>query len=219
MALDTYTGLKTAIADWLDRDDLTGQIDDFIDLAEAAHRDEVRFREIIVRDETFEFTSGERTADLPADFAIMKYIRLLNTVSGASRRYLPKLTQVTEDELTDMATNRAEMPKYFTVKERIEFDCEADQTYTGDMSYYKTMTPLSDANTSNELLVRAPDLYLFGALKSTAPFLMNDERIQTWSGFYDRALNRLNLSERTNRHSGPQVARVAHQGRRKHSRW
>ena len=31
MALTTYAGLKASIADWLNRSDLTNQIDDFID--------------------------------------------------------------------------------------------------------------------------------------------------------------------------------------------
>ena len=35
MALTTYTELKAAIADWLNRSDLTSQIPDFITLAEA----------------------------------------------------------------------------------------------------------------------------------------------------------------------------------------
>ena len=42
MALDTYANLKTAIADFLNRDDLTSSIDDFIDLAEAQMNREVR---------------------------------------------------------------------------------------------------------------------------------------------------------------------------------
>ena len=32
MALDTYTNLKTSIANFLARDDLTSEIEDFIDL-------------------------------------------------------------------------------------------------------------------------------------------------------------------------------------------
>ena len=35
MAITTYSELKTAIADFLARDDLTSQIDTFIDLAES----------------------------------------------------------------------------------------------------------------------------------------------------------------------------------------
>lgn len=208
MALDTYAGLKTAIADYLDRDDLVTQIDDFIDIAESAHRDEAKFRERLVRG-TLTLAADTRVVALPADFAIMKYIRLLNPSNVVSaKRYLPKLTQMSEDELTDVSTNVAEMPKFFCVEEQIEFDSEADQEYTGDILYYKTMTPLADAEQSNELLVRAPELYLYGALKASAPFLMNDERITTWVTLYGEALNRVNLSEKTNRTSGPQVARV-----------
>lgn len=207
MSLDTYAGLKAAIADYLDRDDLTDQIDDFIDIAESAHRDEVRFREILERG-TLTFSDGDRTVALPADFAAMKYIRLLNPTSGASRRYLPRLTQLSEDELTDLSSNDEGPPKYFAVKEQIEFDCEADQDYTGDILYYKQMTALSDANTSNELLVRAPELYLYGALKNSAPFLLEDERIGTWQNLYGQALDRVNMSAKTDYRSGPQVARV-----------
>jgi hypothetical protein len=35
MAISTYTDLKTSIASWLNRDDLTSVIPDFISLAEA----------------------------------------------------------------------------------------------------------------------------------------------------------------------------------------
>lgn len=208
MALDTYDGLKAAIADYLDRGDLTDQIDDFIAIAESAHRDEVMFREILVRG-TLEFDDGERFVALPADFAIMKYIRLLSpSIGGYNKRYLPPLSQMSEDELTAESTNNRQMPKFFCIHEQIEFNSEADQDYTGDILYYKQMTPLSDSATSNELLVRAPEIYLYGALKATAPFLMIDERIGVWEGLYDKAVSRVSLSERTNRHSGPQVARV-----------
>ena len=148
MSLDTYANLKAEIAEYLDRDDLTDRIDTFIDIAESAHRDEVRFREILERG-TLTFSDGDRTVALPADFAAMKYIRLLNPSTGASRRYLPRLTQMSEDELTEVSTNDECPPKFFAVSEQIEFDSEADQDYTGDILYYKTMTALSDANTSN----------------------------------------------------------------------
>lgn len=220
MALDTYDGLKAAIADYLDRDDLVTQVDDFIDLAEAAHRDEVRFREILVRD-PITLPINTRTLSLPADFSAMKHIRILNPVTGGSRRYLPNLEQLSESELTELSTNDTQWPRFFFISDLIEFDAETDQEYTGEMLYYKVMTPLSDVNgeTSNELLVRAPDLYLYGALKSSAPFLMNDERIATWQSLYQSALARVNTTEKTNRRSGPQISRVQGQSMPRRSRW
>ncbi len=49
MPLDTYTNLKATIADTLARDDLTSQIDDFINLVEARHKREIRFRSMLHR--------------------------------------------------------------------------------------------------------------------------------------------------------------------------
>jgi len=44
MALTTYSELKTSIADWLNRSDLTTQIADFIALTEADFNSKLRVR-------------------------------------------------------------------------------------------------------------------------------------------------------------------------------
>ena len=45
MALTTYSEPKTAIANWLDRSDLDDRIPEFIQLAEARHRRDLRLEE------------------------------------------------------------------------------------------------------------------------------------------------------------------------------
>ena len=48
MALNTYTGLKSSIANWLNRSDLTTEIsEDFVTLAEADFNSKLRIREMI----------------------------------------------------------------------------------------------------------------------------------------------------------------------------
>lgn len=208
MALDTYANLKVAIADYLDRDDLTDQIDDFIDIAESEHKDKVQFRELLTRS-SIVIADGDRTEALPADFGSVKYIRLINPQTTTwGMYYLPALIQLSEHELTAKASLVDGPPQYFCIIDQIEFERAADQDYDGELLYYKTMTALSDSNTSNELLVRAPELYLYGALKAAAPFLMNDERLATWGTMFDERLAMLNRAERTDRRSGPQIARV-----------
>ncbi len=49
MALTTFAELKTSIADWLNRDDLTTVIPDFITLAEHQMEREVRHYKMIER--------------------------------------------------------------------------------------------------------------------------------------------------------------------------
>ena len=48
MALTTYNELKTSLADWLNRQDLTSTIPDFISLAEAQIERQLRTRQMIV---------------------------------------------------------------------------------------------------------------------------------------------------------------------------
>ena len=49
MAITNYTQLKTAIANWLDRDDLTSKIPDFIFLAEKQIERQVRHYKMVER--------------------------------------------------------------------------------------------------------------------------------------------------------------------------
>jgi hypothetical protein len=49
MALDTFAGLKTTIADYLNRDDLTAIIPTFITLAEAKLNRKLRVRQMLKR--------------------------------------------------------------------------------------------------------------------------------------------------------------------------
>ena len=38
-----------------------------------------------------------------------------------------------------------------------------------------------------------PDIYLYGALLQSAPFLKDDARVPIWDGLYQRAIEALNL--------------------------
>ena len=49
MAITTYSELKSSVADWLNRDDLTSVIPDFIALSEAQYNRSIRHRNMIVR--------------------------------------------------------------------------------------------------------------------------------------------------------------------------
>ena len=46
-----------------------------------------------------------------------------------------------------------------------------------------------------QFLANTPDLLLYAALGEAEPYLMNDERLQTWAAMYDRALNSITKSD------------------------
>jgi len=67
-----------------------------------------------------------------------------------------------------------------------------DVTYTAEILYYELPPLLDEENQTNWLSAFAPNLLLYGALLEATPFLKNDDRIQTWQGFYDRAAQAIN---------------------------
>lgn len=58
---------------------------------------------------------------------------------------------------------------------------------TMEVLYYEQPELLGDDNQTNSITEQAPDLLTYAVLLETAPFLKNDERIQTWQGMYERA--------------------------------
>lgn len=199
MALSTYAELQTAISDHLDRDDLTAHIPDFITLAEARHKRDIRIQEMITRSA---LTFNARQIDLPSGLLEALNIRLLTDP-------VTVLTYMSPHEITRVRSEATGKPSHFTIGAEIEFDIAPDQSYSGEILFYKEFTPLSDAATSNALLTRAPDAYLYAALVASAPFLMNDERIQIWNQLYQQASAGLANINRQRRHVGPLVARPA----------
>lgn len=199
MGLSTYSALKTAISDHLDRSDLSDFVDDFIDLAEARHKNEIRFRDMIKRSQA---TASTRYLALPSDFLEMQTLRLLTDPVRV-------LQQLTFHEMNRQRVETTGKPKYFTVHEEIEFEKAPDDDYTAEMIYYAELTALSDSNTSNALLSRAPNCYLYGALLAATPFLGEDERIPVWEQQYVIARDGLIAADKRGRHMGPLFSKVA----------
>ena len=65
MAISTYSELKSAIADWLNRDDLTSVIPSFIELAEAELTRNLRHRKMVTRADA---TIDEEYTQTPDDW-------------------------------------------------------------------------------------------------------------------------------------------------------
>jgi hypothetical protein len=77
------------------------------------------------------------------------------------------------------------------------------------MIYYAKITSLSDGNTTNWLLTKAPDVYLYGALTHAAPFLMDDQRIAVFAQIYLARVQALQDESQKSLHSGsPLIART-----------
>lgn len=207
MALSNYAELVQEITQYLERDDLATQIDTFIDLAEARHRREIRY-DGMLKTATVTLTAGNSTAPLPADFLDIKHLRLDAPNTYQAWRYSRDFLQVTRHQMAEIATTVRGCPRRFTVSTELEFDCAADQDYTMDLLYYSALTSLDSINTTNDLLTNHPDAYLYGALASSAPFLMHDERLQIWEAMYRQVKDGIDTMNTRNKWGGPLVSRV-----------
>ena len=196
MAISNYSELKTAIASWLDRTDLTDIIPDFIALAETRHKRDFKIRRMETR-VTTNTIDGSEFYTLPDDYVAMRNIKL-NTDPKTPLEFL---TPEIMDRLN--AGSSKGTPKAYTIKgNNIELRPIPDSAYQIEVSYYKHFTALSDSNTTNDMLTHHPDIYLYGALVEAEPYLQNDKRIQTWASFYDRAKKDIIDSNERDRHSG-----------------
>ena len=69
---------------------------------------------------------------------------------------------------------------------------------------------MSSTNTTNWLLTLAPDIYLYGALLESAPYIKEDARIQTWGLGFKTALDELNALGLTSTfNAGPMTVRTS----------
>jgi hypothetical protein len=194
----TYTELKADIADWLNRDDLTARIPSFIKLAEARFNRDLRVRQMVKR-ATSETDSGENYVTLPGDWLEARSIKA--NVNGQ----LVALQYLTIEGTDAFLRRRAFEPgqaSFFNITgNRLEIIPTPPDGTTVEMVYYAKIPALSDESASNWLLETWPDMYLYGTLAHTAPYLKDDERIATWASLYDRGLDEIKLADDRAQHA------------------
>lgn len=196
MAISNYSELKSAIADWLDRTDLTDSIPDFITLAEARHKRDFKLRRMETR-VTANTIADTEYYTLPDQYVAMRNIQL-NTDPKTSLEYL------TPEQMDRIyaGSMKGKPRAYSIIGNDIQLRPIPDSAYEIEILYFKHFTALSDSAPTNEMLTNHPDIYLYGSLVEAEPYLQNDKRIQTWASFYDRAKKDIIDSNERDRHSG-----------------
>jgi hypothetical protein len=121
------------------------------------------------------------------------------------------MSQTQMDEYRASIANAPGRPRYFTVfGDELELAPTPDDDYTIEMVYRKNIPALTSVATTNWLLLFAPDLYLYGALLESAPYIKEDGRIQTWALGLQTALDGLNsLGLTSTFNAGPMQMRTS----------
>jgi hypothetical protein len=200
MSFATYSDLKTSIAGYLARSDLTNQIPDFITFAENRLRRELRVRQML-KSVTTATVSGDSTVEVPSDFLeIRDFVVLTNPIQPLSYSSPSALSN-------DPRASEVGVPKSYTIlANEFLMSPPPDGVYTLRLLYYSAPPYMSSTNASNVFLTVAPDALLYAALLEAEPYLFNDGRVNTWGSMYDRAISSLTRSDENTQYSGVPLA-------------
>jgi hypothetical protein len=149
MALNNYAGLLATVASWLNRNDLTSVIPDFVTLAEAALDTRLRTAEMEASETLSPDSDG--LYDLPDDLIDIKSVRALTGT--------PSMLQQVGSDYAETAypTRGAGYPAGYVVEGnalRVVPATESDV----ELWYFAKLRPLATAST-NWLLKRSPQIY------------------------------------------------------------
>jgi hypothetical protein len=197
MSISTYAELKTAIGNWLAKDNLSSVIPDFITLAESRINRQLRTLEMQT---AVNLTVSTQRVSAPSDE--LEAIRIY--IDGDPKKVVQYVSP--EYFFSRYAASMTGQPDMFTREGgQYVFGPSPDTTYTGKLLYVQKVPALGDSNATNWLLTANPDVYLYGALIEAKAYLMDDARIPIWAQAFDSAINDLNDQSKQKAVSGSEL--------------
>jgi hypothetical protein len=200
MTITTYATLQSEIASWLNRDDLSSIIPTFIQFVESDVNSRLRHQKMVIRAQA---TSNQEYVQLPGDWLEAINIHIIDGAQPLSYVTLNEADRINKQQIVTQ-------PSFYSIMDdALEIIPAPGSNIDIEMIYYGKIPALSNQNTSNWLLVKAPDLYLYGSLVHAAPYLLDDQRVGLFANMYNSRLEALALESDKAVHSGgPLVART-----------
>lgn len=201
MALANYTDLKSTIASYLARSDLTSIIPNFIQLAEIRLRRDMRISEMLVNTA---LTPSSGIVTLPTDFLEMRSVYF-------NSNPLTTLEYQSPDLFSRNGWNSTSGTSvYFTIiGNELHFSPDPDSTDTVQILYYAKPPYLSDTNLTNVWTDNCMDAILYASLAEGSVYLMDNESAQRWAALYDRGLSAIRTSNDGKKYPNIQLAVTA----------
>jgi len=203
MAISTYDTLKSGIADFLNRDDLTGVIPTFIDMAQGQINRDVRHWKMEKQVNLTSISAGAYS--LPADWLETKDLKFAPDLIGATNDTytVEYISQNTFDERKQNSNALTGDPKYYTLVANAGVmyaylfpitEVTDDNVKNLLILTYLAENQLDESNQANWLITDASDVYLYGSLIHAAIYLKDDERLALFTQMYNAAVQRVNAS-------------------------
>jgi hypothetical protein len=179
MTFATKANLKTNVLDYMARNELTGNVDDFITLAEARLNRELEAVEV---DTTLTGVVDSRSIDI-SSLSMVEPIALFLAEVGCDEVMLtPKV------DGTFPYIDSSGRPRYWAIDgDNIDFDRPLDGAYPFRFRYRERFSLASDGST-NWLLTNYPDVYLAAVVTWGFIFLLAPEKTAFYKAILDDAL-------------------------------
>lgn len=193
MAISTYAELKTAIANWLARDDLTAYLDDFVTLFEAAANRRLGKARIRQMETSTTLTPSAGSATLPTDYLDWRRVTWAGSPKSELDYVHPSYLQAFNP------SDESDTPQIFTI-EGSTLKIAKLSTTSLTFDYFQKISALS--GTVNWLFTAHPDLYLFGSLCEAEAFNKDAEKATLWKLRRDEAFDEIEKLSRQSRGAG-----------------
>jgi len=211
MAISNYGELKTAVANWLDRADLTSRIPEFIAMAETsihygvetgvASSEPLRIRGM---ETSSDITITTGTGSLPTGFLQARRVYL----DGSPVRQLEFISPL--EFWKRRGSSEAGKPAGYTFEgDSLLTLPTTDTSYTVKLLYYKAFTALSGDSDTNWLFTNAPAVYLNMTLYEAWSFIGDEAKAIGFLGRAAGVINSLNSADKMDRFSGSPMRAVA----------
>lgn len=201
-AITSWATLKTEVAAWLHRANLTDEIPGFIQFGELRIYRDLRIKQM---ETALSESIAAGVVAVPSGYVELKYAY----IDGTPIQMLEK--KDAEWINANYSTRASDGKPGYIARDgsNFIFGPYPDSTYTVKGSYYKKLDPLSDSNTSNWLTSDAPDLILFATLCEAAPWIGNDPRIAIWESKYAQVKDRIQKQDDREEFSGSPLSVTA----------
>ena len=202
-----YGALKSDVASWLNRVDLTASIPTFIAGALARINLELQVAGGIVDQQQIAYATTTANVDsltVPSDYQSLRYIKITDS-SGLT----DVLETVTYDQLIDTYGDLVKgIPEQVAIFDgSFIFRPIPDGVYTVQIGYLKKYADFNLDSDTNWLLQNGGNLMLYAACLEAAPKLDDDARLSTWVSAYQRSMD-LVISANRRSQRGPKPAGV-----------
>ena len=181
--ITNYTELKTEVANWIHRSDLTNNIPVFIQLAESKIANSIKGRKLETV-YTTTFTAGVNSIPLPADYASIKSIVVLSNPQSVCEL-------IPDNWLAQYNANGdTGIPQFYSINgDNILFSSIPDGAYSVQITYYADLTQLSSLNATNWVLTKYPYLYLYGALIEASIYTNDPDQVTFYQAKFTDGIN------------------------------